>query len=443
MNFLTSFLTGYLQIAFMLASMLNILKSEWTAKQVLFVAAIVQILVTVLIKTFSLTLLTIYISTLIITFACFALLKQSWRKSIFMGVFANFIFVVIEYILLLLVILLPEAAQVFLLNNLYIPRIIASACSALLYVFSNRFRNTGYLPLENLASIHWILYFLVFGLFADYNLAKLFAFPEISNFPEIIVVVLFLVFFLHNLIHVENMTKMLKIEQRLETQKILEQEIELQRRRNYEQLSATHTKFKSYQDEIEEVMAGIWDMNAIVLTQQGRARQAQAYQALLFRIHQLKQNFNLAYCTGDEILDVVLSSKDDLARKKNIRIRANIDLLADHQFNADIIGSILINILDEAIETVEVIEEIEIEKIILFSLRVEEDFFHIVIENPGDSTASTKELFNHKGVGLQIANRLTERLMGEFHATCEDYWCTVKVKLPRYAMGHTESRSIV
>jgi len=72
------------------------------------------------------------------------------------------------------------------------------------------------------------------------------------------------------------------------SQKLLEQEVQLQRFKNYEQLAATHEKFKNYQDSIDAVTSDIWNMGALVYSKQGRARQFEQYQTLLFRIHQLK-----------------------------------------------------------------------------------------------------------------------------------------------------------
>jgi hypothetical protein len=219
------------------------------------------------------------------------------------------------------------------------------------------------------------------------------------------------------------------------SQKNVEQEVQLQRLRNYEQLTATHEKFKSYQESIDEVMAGIWDMGVVVQTKQGRARQIEQYQSLLFRIHQLKQNFNLSYCTGDEILDVVLSSKGDLALKKNIRIQTDIGRLIDLQYDSEIVGSILINVLDAAIETVEVIADEDCEKAIALSFEVKDDSLCIAIEYPADRWEEIKRIHNAKRVSLRIAKKLTEKIKGEFHTIFEDYYFTINIKLPLHAMS--------
>jgi hypothetical protein len=216
------------------------------------------------------------------------------------------------------------------------------------------------------------------------------------------------------------------------SQKLVEQEVQLQRFRNYEQLAATHEKFKNYQESIDEVMGGIWDMGAMVHTKQGRARQIEQYQNLLFRIHLLKQNFNLSYCTGDEMLDVILSSKGDLALTKNIRILADVGRLTDLPYDSEVLGGILINLLDAAIETVAVIEDEDCEKAIALSCGVETDYLDIEIEYPANAWEGIREVHDVKRVSLQIARGLTEKIEGQFHTAFEEYYCTVSIKLPLY-----------
>ena len=427
------FLTGYMHTALLLAFSLNLSRSEWTAKRVLCVTGVFYAPYTVLATVFNITLLIVYVWVLFVILALRLLFKLPWQQSIFLGIFASFFGVVLEYVFLLIIVLLPEVAQTFIFDHLFIPRTIAIAYYALLYIFSERLKNNEPLTLAHFATTHWILYFVLFTFFADFNLARFYDIqPTIYNVPELIVVILFLLFFLYNLIHMENITKMLKFKEKLEYQKLLEQEIELQRRRNYEQLVATHAKFQTYQDSVEEAMSEIWNMGSVVFTKQGRARQIESYQTLLFRIHELKQNFNLAFCTGNETLDVVLSSKDELARKQNIKLKGDLDLLDGYHLDSEVVGGILINVLDSAIETVGVIADMECEKVISISILAQEGCLDISIEYPADSWVKTKEAHNHKDVGLQISKKLTEKIKGEFKAVMEEYYYTINIQVPLY-----------
>lgn len=215
---------GYLSVVLLTASMLNIAKIEWKLKQVLLAIAVLQIINVIVTSVFNITLLTIYLWVLLTVLVFRALFKQPWIKSVFIAVFANFITAIIEYAVILVIIASPESAKVLMLENLYISRAISTAVFALLYVFSRRFKDRESSPFEHFASIHWILYFLAFGFFTDYNLMRMFAvFPTTCNLPnssEIIVMVLFLLFFLYNLIFLNKLTnniaKTLKAEQQLE-----------------------------------------------------------------------------------------------------------------------------------------------------------------------------------------------------------------------------------
>jgi len=133
-----------------------------------------------------------------------------------MGVLLNFISLVSEYISLLVIVVLPEIVQAYILNNFYILRIIAATCYIFLYVFSKRLKGSENSPFEHFYSTHWILYFLILGLFADYNLANLYEQFAPQNLPEVIVIILFLLFFLYNLIYMSTTAKALEVKKRLE-----------------------------------------------------------------------------------------------------------------------------------------------------------------------------------------------------------------------------------
>ena len=227
---LVSHLAWFIQAALLLAFTLNVLKAEWTLKRLLIANLVILVPNFVMIAFLNITMLVLYVWVLLIVLACRLVLKQPWRKSIFAGVFANFVGVVIEYVFLIPLLLLPEGTLTFMLNNLFIPRSITTISFVLLYIFSKRFKHSESSPLEYFTSTHWILYFLIFAFVADFNLSRFFDVkPSIHNAPEIIVMVLFLVFFLGNLLHLKNLTESitekLVVEQMFENSQL---ELELQ-----------------------------------------------------------------------------------------------------------------------------------------------------------------------------------------------------------------------
>ncbi|MCL2580462.1 MAG: hypothetical protein FWE32_10615 [Oscillospiraceae bacterium] len=210
----------------------------------------------------------------------------------------------------------------------------------------------------------------------------------------------------------------------LQTQK---QELKI---KNYQQLMATHQKFKSYQEAVDEIMANLWKMLKDEYALMDRDMQISAHQMVLLQITQLRQSFNLAYCTGDEILDVVLSSRDNIVREKGIKLQVKFNLPETHDFNSSIIGGVLTHVLDNAIDTVDAVGNMDSEKIIELSIEVENEFCEIIAEYPADRLTELKTLLEHHSIALCIATGIVERFHGTLETICEDYYITTKVQLP-------------
>ena len=217
--FLTSNLTGYLYWFLSLGFALNICNVECTIKRVLITTLVIQLIVAVVtaISDFDFAMLVvIYSSVLVAVVALRIFVVRSWRQSIFIVMIFNLTNVIIEYLLLLGVILQSEATQGFLLDNLYIARIVSIILMVGLYVFSKIFRYREYLPLEHFATAPWILYLSIFALFADYNIVGWLENLEAQSLPDVIIVILFLVFFSLNLVHLKNIREKMIIEYQLE-----------------------------------------------------------------------------------------------------------------------------------------------------------------------------------------------------------------------------------
>jgi len=210
--------------------------------------------------------------------------------------------------------------------------------------------------------------------------------------------------------------------------KSLTQELRI---KNYEQLFATHEKFKGYQDHVDQIMTGLWGVLRDDYGLKDRKERVESYKGILAQITQLKQNSNLMFCVDDEILNVVLSSKDDLARKKGIIIEPEIMIDPEEDsYDSGIIGSILMIVLDNAIQTVDSIDDIEGEKIINLAVKIEDEVCEIIIENPADRMIELIKTVEHQGAALRVAGELAERCNGSLTTNCEDYYITTKVEIP-------------
>jgi len=216
--------------------------------------------------------------------------------------------------------------------------------------------------------------------------------------------------------------------------KILEHELQAQKQeqrlKNYEQLSATFEKISDYQDYVHEVMTDLW----LTLRQDSyftrRAEYVTEYMEIFTKIEKIRQTSSIMHCIDDEVLNMVLSSRGHLAKKKGIRIDTKVDVPAEYPYNSGVVGSILMIVLDNAIETVNAITDIDGEKMIDIIIEVEDGILKIVIENPADKTMEIRQLAECQDIALRVAKETVEFHSGELHTICEDYYITTTVNLP-------------
>ena len=151
--------------------------------------------------------------------------------------------------------------------------------------------------------------------------------------------------------------------------------------------------------------------------------------------------------TGNKVLDVILTTKSLQCQKKNITLNAMVDgdLLSD--IHVKDICSLFGNILDNAIEATQQVEEVE-KRLITLSVRKRNQFIIVECENCTD--VSTVNLRNTKkrrrfrknnlpkttkgdnvkhGFGLKSISQVAETYGGALHVSYEDGWFKVKVLL--------------
>jgi len=228
-DFMLFGLTGCVQVAFLMAAMFNFTNVRWTTKQVLITTSITYIPFMILKAISGLNISVMYAWVLFVILAVLVVFKLSWRQSIFIGIFINFIYIIADYFFILTVTLFPKATQAYLLENLFIARIAMLIFYMALYVFSRKFKDSDYPPLAHFATVHWILYFLIFSLFADSQMANLYEQTTIQNAPELVIIGLFSIFFLYNLISLRNLSS--NITKRIEAEfhaEALQKELEAQ-----------------------------------------------------------------------------------------------------------------------------------------------------------------------------------------------------------------------
>ncbi len=151
--------------------------------------------------------------------------------------------------------------------------------------------------------------------------------------------------------------------------------------------------------------------------------------------------------TGNKVLDVILTTKSLQCQKKNITLNAMVDgdLLAD--IHVKDICSLFGNILDNAIEATQQVEDLE-KRLITMSVRSRNQFIIVECENYSDATnvrlrdRQRKRIFRSNnlpqtskadnvkhGFGLKSINQVAEKYGGAMNCSYEDGWFKVKVLL--------------
>ncbi len=154
--------------------------------------------------------------------------------------------------------------------------------------------------------------------------------------------------------------------------------------------------------------------------------------------------------TGNKVLDVILTTKSLQCEKKNITLNAMVDgdLLAD--IHVKDICSLFGNILDNAIEATQQVDE-EDKRLITLSVRSRNQFIIVECENfsrgenvrlrknqskrifRGDNLPKTTKGDNVKhGFGLKSIAQVAEKYGGAMNCSYENGWFKVKVLLSSY-----------
>ncbi|MBO6127879.1 MAG: sensor histidine kinase [Pseudobutyrivibrio sp.] len=151
--------------------------------------------------------------------------------------------------------------------------------------------------------------------------------------------------------------------------------------------------------------------------------------------------------TGNKVLDVILTTKSLQCQKKDITLNAMVDgdLLSD--IHVKDICSLFGNILDNAVEATQQVEDKE-KRLITLSVRSRNQFIIIECENCSDSANvrlrknQKRRIFRHDnlprttkkdnvkhGFGLKSIAQVAEKYGGAMNCSYEDGWFKVKVLL--------------
>lgn len=140
--------------------------------------------------------------------------------------------------------------------------------------------------------------------------------------------------------------------------------------------------------------------------------------------------------TGNQVLDVILTTKSLQCEKKGITLNAMVDgdILSD--MHVKDLCSLFGNILDNAIEATQLVSDVE-KRLITLSVRKKNQFIIIECENYVEHALeeinglpkSTKTDTIHHGYGLKSIQKIAEKYGGGMTLSVNDGWFHLKVLL--------------
>jgi hypothetical protein len=151
--------------------------------------------------------------------------------------------------------------------------------------------------------------------------------------------------------------------------------------------------------------------------------------------------------TGNRVLDVILTTKSLQCQKKNITLNAMIDGDILTGIHVKDICSLFGNLIDNAIEATQMLEDVE-KRLITLSVRSRNQFIIVECENCSDPSSvrlkksQTRRIFKRAnlpattkrdnvkhGYGLKSIAQVAEKYGGAMNCSYEDGWFKVKVLL--------------
>lgn len=198
--------------------------------------------------------------------------------------------------------------------------------------------------------------------------------------------------------------------------------------KTYKELQASHEKFARYQGAVNECLQKIWSI--------AKKRKIFEVDEILQTFSEINMQFMAFNLLGNTFLEVILAGKEVTASKEGIRMRYNVELPEEGQFDLVDISIIAIHLLDNAIEALVNGDIIDLFRNIEFSMKPYEGYYFIVSTNMTDTLQrSSRELdalmaYDYPGFGLKIIREIVNRYNGEMKFQHEDYYFSLSIRLP-------------
>ena len=139
--------------------------------------------------------------------------------------------------------------------------------------------------------------------------------------------------------------------------------------------------------------------------------------------------------TNHAVVNVVLNQKYQSALERNITMLLSVNDLSGLTMREEDLVTLLVNLLDNAVEACEKLEE---NRVIRFKMVLEEGELILSVRNPvavpviidGKRIVTTKKDGGNHGIGLLNVNGVIERSGGTSALRCEDGWFCFSAMIP-------------
>lgn len=201
-------------------------------------------------------------------------------------------------------------------------------------------------------------------------------------------------------------------------------------------LREQYEKYRNYQDSIDLINMKYHDLRHQM--EDLKEQISSEEQSLLIdNIESELREYSPYIQTGNKVLDALLDSRQTICRKRNIIITAVADGSLLEFMNVADICTVFGNALDNAIESVTVIEDDE-KRLIHLEVTEQKQFVIILIENScednivfenGIPKSSHKDKMNH-GFGTRSIRQVVQKYGGSAIFDVRDGWFSLKILVP-------------
>ena len=219
---------------------------------------------------------------------------------------------------------------------------------------------------------------------------------------------------------------------------LLEKEAEMQKMRLSQERNLSQMNlYRSMQTSFDQQRKYLHDYKNQLLCIQGRLEEGQTEETLCYvkkLTGGLQQHTNTIN-TNHNVVNVVLNQKYQYAQKKGIALVMKIGDLSSLNLEEEDIVTLLVNLLDNAIEACDRLKD---NKIIQFKIILEEGQLILSVRNPVEEAVeikdktvlTTKKNRERHGVGLHNINSVIEKYNGTSTLQCRNGWFTFSAMLP-------------